>query len=337
MPQPTTNARIEELKARLGADATSRHFYPLAEELRKVGRLEEAEQILREGLTKHSTYVSAWVSLGRVLKDQSKWHEAVDVLRRASTLDPGNVVTERLLGESHLALGDKLEALKKLKLVYALMPSDQALEAQITALDREVNGTAEAPDQMETPVAAQPGEPSEEPPFVIAAEAEATEEATQSTEELLSPEAASAAPSVPETSAESEEEHPAEQTHELWRPAPFAAPPRLVTTEEPFSEAAQLADEESATSLADDVFGEDVAITPSAVFDDEPAPAGGLAATAAEDSQPFAVAEQFEDSEPIELSSPSESPSAQEPSARQRKVERLNRWLSSVRGAGHRV
>ena len=138
MAQPATNPKIEELRFRLKTDPKSRLFYPLAEELRKAGHVTEAEQVLRGGLEAHTTYLSAWVSLGRVLRDQKKDAEAVDVLTRALQLDPGNVVAARLLADAYLAIGDKLEAIKKYKLVFALMPADESLQATIAQLDREL-------------------------------------------------------------------------------------------------------------------------------------------------------------------------------------------------------
>ena len=133
------NAKIEELRFRLKTDPKSRLFYPLAEELRKAGQLTEAEQVLRTGLVVHPAYLSAWVSLGRVLRDQKKDEDAVDALTRALQLDPGNVVAARILGDAYLTLGDKLEAIKKYKLVHALMPADEELEAVIASLDRDLN------------------------------------------------------------------------------------------------------------------------------------------------------------------------------------------------------
>ena len=68
MAQTATNPKIEELRGRLKADPKSRLFYPLAEELRKINQCEEAENVLRQGLSSHPTYLSAWVSLGRTLR-----------------------------------------------------------------------------------------------------------------------------------------------------------------------------------------------------------------------------------------------------------------------------
>ena len=146
MAQPASNPKIEELRFRVKTDPKSRLFFPLAEELRKIDQLGEAEQALRIGLGHHPTYLSAWVSLGRVLREEGKHQEAVEALNRALKLDPGNVVAARLLADSHLDLGDRLEAIKKYKLVRALLPNDdEELEATIERLDRELNAPAAAP------------------------------------------------------------------------------------------------------------------------------------------------------------------------------------------------
>ncbi len=161
MAQPATNAKIEELRFRVKTDPKSRLFYPLAEELRKAGQPVEAEQVLRSGLVAHPTYLSAWVSLGRVLREQKNDAGAVDALNKALTLDPGNVVAARLLADAYLSLGDKLEAIKKYKLVHALLPADEQLNATIEQLDRELNPPAPAPPAPEP----EPEPEPEEAPF----------------------------------------------------------------------------------------------------------------------------------------------------------------------------
>ncbi|HEV7487802.1 MAG TPA: tetratricopeptide repeat protein [Thermoanaerobaculia bacterium] len=143
MAQPGITAKIEELQFRIKTDPKSRLFFPLAEEFRKNGKLAEAEQVLRTGLGVHATYLSAWVSLGRVLREQHKNAEAVEALKTALQVDPGNVVAARLLADAYLDLGEKVEAIKKYKLVHALMPSDEELEAKIAQLDRDLGPAPE--------------------------------------------------------------------------------------------------------------------------------------------------------------------------------------------------
>src|ERR1700686_2950957 len=145
MAQPGISAKIEELQFRIKTDPRSRLFFPLAEELRRNGRLPEAEQVLRTGLGVHASYLSAWVSLGRVLREQHKNAEAVDALNTALQVDPGNVVAARLLADTYLDLGEKVEAIKKYKLVHALMPSDEELEAKIEQIERELQDAAPEP------------------------------------------------------------------------------------------------------------------------------------------------------------------------------------------------
>jgi tetratricopeptide (TPR) repeat protein len=173
MAQGPSNPKIEELRFRLKADPKSRIFYPLAEELRKVSQFAEAEQVLRAGLTHHPTYLSAWVSSGRLLRELGRNAEAVDALSKALQLDPGNVVAARLLADAYLSLGEKVEAIKKYKLVHALLPSDEQIVETIARLDAELNPPAPVPVAAPEPELEPESEPEPEPlPFSAAPEPE---------------------------------------------------------------------------------------------------------------------------------------------------------------------
>ena len=242
MAQPATNAKIEELRFKVKADPKSRLFYPLAEELRKVGHTDEAERVLRTGLTVHATYLSAWVSLGRVLRDQKKDHDAVEALSKALTLDPGNVVAARLLADAYLALGEKVEAIKKYKLVYALMP-DEDLKEQIDALDRDLNPpVASAPAPAPEPVR----EPESEPePF---REPDAEPEPEPQREPEPEPEPEPAPQPEPPRAQEPEDPFPGDDTA-VGYTAPPAEPP-TPTIESPFEDALQSAEDEARVAEA---------------------------------------------------------------------------------------
>jgi tetratricopeptide (TPR) repeat protein len=138
MAQPATTAKLEELRFKLKTDPKSRLFYQLAEELRKAGHYDEAEHALRSGLIVYPTYLAAWVSLGRTLREKKNDAGAAEALNKALQLDPGNVVAARILADAYLALGDKVEAIKKYKLVHALLPSDEDLRVQIEKLERDL-------------------------------------------------------------------------------------------------------------------------------------------------------------------------------------------------------
>ena len=160
-----TNPKIEELRARIKSDPKSRLFFPLAEELRKMGGLDEAEQALRHGLEQHPTYLSAWVSLGRVLRERGDSPGVIEVLTKALQLDPGNVVAARMLADTYLEMGQKVEAIKKYKLVHALLPQDQEVESLIEKLDAELNPPAPLPiSHYDDPASIEPDEPT---PFAL--------------------------------------------------------------------------------------------------------------------------------------------------------------------------
>jgi tetratricopeptide (TPR) repeat protein len=223
MAQPTTNPKIEELRFRLKTDPKNRIFYPLAEELRKVGQFSEAEQVLRAGLVHHSTYLSAWVSLGRVLRDQKNDGAAVEVLSTALQLDPGNVVVARLMADAYLALGEKVEAIKKYKLVQALMPGDEEVDSMVERLDAELN----------PPAAATP------PPAEVQPVAEAP---------------------VPEAPAETKSPFAPEDSP--FAPEPETAPFRTATTEMPFAQPLETASEETPFAPPAEVGEETAAMRP---------------------------------------------------------------------------
>ena len=83
-------------------------FLPLAEELRKAGHLEEAERVLNQGIAAHPGYLSAWVSLGRVLLARGNPKGAADAANRALKIDPENIVAARVCADAYLAAGEKV-------------------------------------------------------------------------------------------------------------------------------------------------------------------------------------------------------------------------------------
>lgn len=243
MAQTATNPKIEELRSRLKSDPKSRLFFPLAEELRKAGNCAEAEQVLRNGLSLYPTYLGAWVSLGRVLRDLHNDGAAVEALTKALQLDPGNVVAARLLADAHLALGDRVEAIKKYKLVQALLPGDDEVAAIVEQIDRDlhpptVSAAEESPAPYETSAQHDEG--------LMSAASEAATQTAGNADEMLfasepareetesdSPFALDAEP-TPETSPEPA----AESSYELIEDSPFDK------TAPPFAEAARSYDDD---------------------------------------------------------------------------------------------
>ena len=137
MIDPRAEARIRDLRRRMGQSAASPLFVGLAEEYRAAGRLPEAIAALEKGLAAHPGYVAAQVLLGRAYLEAGRAEDAARLFASALVLDPANMVSARSLAEIHLSRGEKGEAFSKYKLYHALS-GDRAVEEIIGKLQEEI-------------------------------------------------------------------------------------------------------------------------------------------------------------------------------------------------------
>jgi tetratricopeptide (TPR) repeat protein len=366
MAQQGTNPKIEELRFRLKTDPKSRLFYQLAEELRKVKAYEDAEQVLRSGLTHNPTYLAAWMSLGRTLREEGKHHDSIEALGKALQIDPGNAVAARLMADEYVALGDKVEAIKKYKLCRALMPADEELDALIDKLEEEINPVtilkpvvaAEPEPLAESTLPGPPTAPAPPPPAPEAEESPFAAESPFAPAEDLKPFADAAA----ETQREAEV---AVATADVQ-------PMREAHDESPFEE--PVADYTSATLDVEQPQGMHVESAPLAAEVPAPWPEEEPAAEVFEPSAPAAPAvedditntvtmadlyvqqghldraqsiyESILDRDPnneavrakLDALDTARTEAAPQPNPRDQKVERLEQWLAKVkRGEERRV
>ena len=134
------------------------YFAPYAEALRKGGDLELAVDVLRAGLTRRPTYLSAHIVLGRCLVDQKNDPEATKVFEQVLVLDAENIIALRFLAELTERSGNPAGALRWLRRLLEVDPmNDDAVEAlkRLEAL---------APPVEDAPAPAAVAEPAEEPP-----------------------------------------------------------------------------------------------------------------------------------------------------------------------------
>jgi predicted regulator of Ras-like GTPase activity (Roadblock/LC7/MglB family)/tetratricopeptide (TPR) repeat protein len=142
----TPVSRLEELKRLLQKDPTSRQFLALAEEYRRHGKYRDAVITLERGLQLHSTSVAAHVALGRTYQQLDRLEDAIRAFTNALRLDRENLVAIRQLAEVYLARGDKIEAIKKLKLYRGLKAGDRDVNDIIQKLEEEMSAAvAERP------------------------------------------------------------------------------------------------------------------------------------------------------------------------------------------------
>jgi tetratricopeptide (TPR) repeat protein len=127
---------FREYLRRYEQDPTSRVFAPLAESYRGLGRLDEAIQICLEGLEHHPDFHGGRVALARCYFDKKMFGEARKQLERVIQYSPENLMAQRLLGETFLAMGDRQSALHNLKMALILSSEDVALAEKVHALEQ---------------------------------------------------------------------------------------------------------------------------------------------------------------------------------------------------------
>ena len=137
----TNNPRIDELRRRVQKDPASIAFAQLAEEFRRAGKYDEAVHICRTGLTRHPTYLSARVTLGRALIELEQYEEARAELEYVLQAAPENLAAIRGLAEIHQRRGERPHVEESL----AEPPTIE--QAGETSPDE----IAELPDQQATP------------------------------------------------------------------------------------------------------------------------------------------------------------------------------------------
>ena len=136
MKERPTVARLQELETRWDKNPSSRAFLPLAEEYRRLGRLEEAEKACREGLQSYPHYHSARVSLGRTLLALDRPKEAAAEFRAVLEAEPQNLLAGRLLAGIYRSQGNWTGALETYRGLQAFYPDDPEVRAQVYQLER---------------------------------------------------------------------------------------------------------------------------------------------------------------------------------------------------------
>jgi tetratricopeptide (TPR) repeat protein len=126
---------IEKYREILRKDPNSQAFAALADAYREMGMLEDAEKVARLGIGRHPSYVSGLVALGRVLVAKQLWTEAEQVLQKATTLAPENILGHQLLGQVYLQQKRPKEALKAYKLVLFLNPQSEKARRAVEKLE----------------------------------------------------------------------------------------------------------------------------------------------------------------------------------------------------------
>jgi len=152
-------SEIDKLKARYEENPEGRYFAPLADAYRKSGRLDEAIELVKDGLTRHPDYLSAHIVLGRCYLDKKDDPAAKATLEGVLALDAENIIALKSLAEIAERMADNLGARKWLSQLLLIDPTNIDAEADL----RRLGGPP--PADAGEPAAAAPAE-AESAPFL---------------------------------------------------------------------------------------------------------------------------------------------------------------------------
>jgi tetratricopeptide (TPR) repeat protein len=92
-------SEIEKLEARWAENPDGRYFAPLADAYRKAGRVDDAIQVVTQGLVKHPDYLSAHIVLGRCHLEKKDDAQAGSAFEKVLSLDAENIIALKSLAE----------------------------------------------------------------------------------------------------------------------------------------------------------------------------------------------------------------------------------------------
>ena len=119
----------------------SRVFAPLADLYRRLGRLKEAEDIVRDGMERHPYYAGGRVAFANILLDSGRFDEALNEASQVVTYYPDNLLARKILIRVLGALSQLDRARREFEALKALAP-------QIAA-DPELEQALHGPKQLE--------------------------------------------------------------------------------------------------------------------------------------------------------------------------------------------
>lgn len=103
----------------------SQIFAPLAEGYRRLNMLDTAYDVAERGVRLHPNFAAGRISLARILLEKKQTAEAIEQLKRATTLSPDNLLGFLLLGEAYLKERNPKAALAAFKMALFLNPQQK--------------------------------------------------------------------------------------------------------------------------------------------------------------------------------------------------------------------
>ena len=116
----------------------SKVFAPLAESFRKLGMIDDAMKILREGIKNHPSYTLGYIVLANCYYDEQKYELTYNTLRPIAAQNTDNVSLQKIFAQSCIQLGHLEEALDTYKYLLFMNPRDKFFAEQVKRLEDDL-------------------------------------------------------------------------------------------------------------------------------------------------------------------------------------------------------
>lgn len=115
-----------------------RVFAPLAEAFRKLGMLEDAYKILKEGIRHHPNYTLGYIVLAHCYYDEEKYELTYNTLRPIINQNADNISLQKIFAQACIHLGYLEEALDTFKYLLFMNPKDKYFAEQVKKLEDDL-------------------------------------------------------------------------------------------------------------------------------------------------------------------------------------------------------
>ncbi|HXH73333.1 MAG TPA: CDC27 family protein [Bacteriovoracaceae bacterium] len=116
----------------------SKVFAPLAESFRKLGMLDDALKILKDGIRNHPNYPLGYIVLAHCYYDQQKYELTYNTLRPIATQNADNISMQKIFAQACIHLGYLEEALDTYKYLLFISPKDKFFAEQVKKLEDDL-------------------------------------------------------------------------------------------------------------------------------------------------------------------------------------------------------
>ncbi len=115
-----------------------RVFAPLAESYRKLGMLDDAYKILKEGIRNHPTYTLGYIVLAHCYYDEEKYELTYNTLRPIISQNADNISLQKIFAMACINMGHLEEALETFKYLLFMNPKDRFFAEHVKKLEDDL-------------------------------------------------------------------------------------------------------------------------------------------------------------------------------------------------------